>query len=66
LIKQEKMPNEMLLPSTSQGIRFLYSSTSSLEPKNLVAVSGALFLPKGEPPKKWMAASVLVARHGRY
>ena len=28
LIKQEKMPNEMLLPSSSQGIRFLYSSTS--------------------------------------
>ena len=51
LIKQEKMPNEMLLPSSSQGIRFLYSSTSGLDPENLVAVSGALFLPKGEPPK---------------
>ena len=51
LIKQEKMRGEMLLPSSSQGIRFLYSSTSGLNPENLVAVSGAVFLPKGEPPK---------------
>ena len=51
LIKQEKMRGEMLLPSSSQGVRFLYSSTSGLNPENLVAVSGAVFLPKGEPPK---------------
>lgn len=51
LIKQEKMSDEMLLPSSAQAIRFLYSSRSGLNPDKPVAVSGALFLPKGKPPK---------------
>ena len=30
LIKQEKMPNEMLLPNSAQAIRLLYSSHAGL------------------------------------
>ncbi len=50
LMRQETMPEDMLLPNASQAIRLLYSSTSGLTPAKLVAVSGVLFVPKGEPP----------------
>jgi len=51
LLRQEPLPAELVLENAGRGIRLLYTSTDGLGGKSRVVVSGALFLPKGEPPK---------------
>ena len=50
LIRTEAQPPETSLPEAGQALRILYSSTNGLDGKTEVAVSGSLFLPKGDAP----------------
>ncbi|HVY88143.1 MAG TPA: lipase family protein [Hyphomonadaceae bacterium] len=50
MIRTETQPPETSLASAGQGIRILYSSTDGLDGKTPIAVSGSLFLPKGDAP----------------
>lgn len=50
LLRTETLPTAMSLPDAGMAVRILYSSTGwpKAEP---ITVSGALFVPKGKPPK---------------
>ena len=50
LLRQEPLNAEQSNPGAAQNIRLLYSSTDGIDGKDLVAVSGVLFLPEGSPP----------------
>lgn len=50
LIRSEAQTPETSLADASQSLRILYSSTNGLDGKTPVAVSGTLFLPKGDAP----------------
>ena len=50
LIRTEAQPDGTSLAEAAQAMRILYSSTDGLDGKTPVAVSGSLFLPKGEAP----------------
>jgi len=50
LIRTEAQPEGTSLAEAGQAMRILYSSTDGLDGKTPVAVSGSLFLPKGEAP----------------
>lgn len=50
LLRTESLPREMSLPSAGKALRILYSSTGWPDAKP-ITVSGALFVPKGKPPK---------------
>lgn len=50
VIRTEAQPAESSLSGAGQSLRILYSSTDGLDGKTPVAVSGSLFLPKGEAP----------------
>lgn len=50
LIRTEAQPAETGLAEAAQSMRILYSSTDGLDGKTPVAVSGSLFVPKGDAP----------------
>jgi len=50
LLKKQPIDAHLMLPNAAQGTRILYTSTSGLDQKSKVEVSGAVFLPKGDPP----------------
>lgn len=50
LIRTEPLQAEFSLPQAGRAERILYLSTKSLSPETGLAVSGAVFLPKGDPP----------------
>ena len=50
MIRTEAQPAESSLAEAGQAMRILYSSTNGLDGKTPVAVSGSLFLPKGDAP----------------
>lgn len=50
LLRQEALEKHQSNPGAGKNVRLLYSSTDGLDGKNLVAVSGVLFLPEGKPP----------------
>ena len=51
MLREEPLPKTQLQASAAQNIRVLYSSTDGVGDHNHVAVSGTLYLPKGEMPK---------------
>lgn len=51
LLRSEHLPSTLGLASAGQQLRILYSSTDGVDGKTPIAVSGALFLPKGQTPK---------------
>jgi pimeloyl-ACP methyl ester carboxylesterase len=51
LLRSEPLPETIGLSSAGRQLRILYSSTSGFDSKTPIVVSGALFLPKGKPPK---------------
>lgn len=51
LLRQEPLPEKLVLENAASGTRILYTSTDGLGGKDRVIVSGDLFLPKGKPPK---------------
>lgn len=50
LLRQETLPPAIGLGGAGRQYRLLYSSTSGLDGRTPVAVSGALFIPSGSPP----------------
>jgi len=50
MIRAEPQPAESTLANAGSAMRILYSSTDGLDGKTPVAVSGSLFIPKGEAP----------------
>ena len=51
LLRQEELGERQSIPGAARNLRLLYSSTDGLDGQGIVAVSGALFLPEGEPPE---------------
>ena len=50
LLRQEGMDDHQRLLGAASNYRLLYSSTDGIDERSLIAVSGSLFLPPGEPP----------------
>ncbi|HCT08349.1 MAG TPA: lipase [Pseudomonas sp.] len=50
LLRSEALTPPQSLASAAQNLRILYSSTDGLDNRTPIAVSGALFVPKGTPP----------------
>ncbi|WP_108790767.1 lipase family protein [Erythrobacter sp. Alg231-14] len=51
MIRQEDLSGNSILESAGANIRLLYSSTDGLGAEAITPVSGALYLPEGEPPE---------------
>lgn len=47
LLRQEPLPEHLLLENASKGLRVLYTSTDGVGGKTPIAASGAVFVPKG-------------------
>lgn len=50
LLRQEPLPDHLMLTNAAKGFRVLYTSTDGIDGKSPIAVSGAIYLPKGTPP----------------
>ncbi|OIN53460.1 lipase family protein [Pseudomonas costantinii] len=50
LLRSEALTSQQSLADAAQNLRILYSSTDGLDNRTPITVSGALFVPKGEPP----------------
>lgn len=51
LLRSEPLPAVLGLAGAGRQLRILYSATNGVTGKGVVAVSGAVFLPKGDAPK---------------
>jgi len=51
LLRQEPLPESLMLANASKSLRVLYTSTDGVDGKTLIAVSGAIYFPKGQPPR---------------
>ena len=62
MVRQETLEGEATLASAGENLRIMYSSTEGLSGKGTSVISGALFLPEGDPPEGgW---PLLVWSHG--
>ena len=50
LLRSEPLPAALALDNAAKSLRILYSSTDGIDGKTPIAVSGALYMPKGAPP----------------
>jgi hypothetical protein len=50
LLRQEPMPDHLALANAAKGLRVLYTSTDGIDGKTPIAVSGAIYVPKGTVP----------------
>jgi hypothetical protein len=50
LLRQEPVPDHLVLANAAKGVRVLYTSTDGLDGTSAIAVSGAIYLPKGAAP----------------
>ena len=50
LLRQEPLPDQLMLTNAAKGLRVLYTSTDGIDGKSPIAVSGAIYPPKGTPP----------------
>src|SRR5690606_3805138 len=50
LLRHEPLPEALALEAAGRSLRILYSAHDGITDRATVAVSGALFLPAGEPP----------------
>lgn len=50
LLRAEPLPAELGLSAAARQVRLLYTSTDGVRGRGIVAVSGALFLPRGPTP----------------
>jgi len=54
LLRQEPLPENLMLANAAKGLRVLYTSINGIDGKTPIAVSGAVYVPKGNPPiGKW-------------
>jgi hypothetical protein len=50
LLRQEPLPGHLALTNAAKNLRVLYTSTNGIDGKTPIAVSGAIYLPKGTAP----------------
>jgi hypothetical protein len=50
MLRQEPLPDKLMLANASSGVRLLYTSTSGLDGSTPIAVSGVIYFPKGQAP----------------
>jgi hypothetical protein len=50
LLRQESVPDHLVLTNAAKGLRILYTSTDGIGGTAPIAVSGAVYFPKGTPP----------------
>jgi len=50
LLRQEPVPDHLVLTNGARGLRVLYTSTDGIDGQTAIAVSGAIYLPKGTTP----------------
>jgi hypothetical protein len=50
LLRQEPVPDHLVLTNAAKGLRVLYTATNGIDGKTTVAVSGAIYFPKGPAP----------------
>jgi hypothetical protein len=50
LLRQEPLPDHLALANAAKGVRVLYTSTNGIDLKTPIAVSGAVYFPKGTAP----------------
>ena len=50
LLRQEPLPERLMLANASKGLRVLYTSTNGIDGKTPITVSGAVYFPKGTAP----------------
>jgi len=50
LLRQEALPDHLSLANSARGIRVLYTSTDGIDGRTVIAVSGAIYFPKGAVP----------------
>jgi hypothetical protein len=50
LLRQEPVPDHLVLTNAEKGLRVLYTATNGIDGKTTVAVSGAIYFPKGPVP----------------
>jgi hypothetical protein len=50
MLRQESLPESLVLANASKSLRVLYTSTNGMDGTTPVAVSGAIYFPKGQPP----------------
>jgi pimeloyl-ACP methyl ester carboxylesterase len=50
MLREEALPDNLMLANASEGRRILYTSTDGIDGKSSVTVSGAVFFPKGSSP----------------
>lgn len=50
MLRTEPLPEKLTLASAGRALRILHTTTDGLDGRGRTYVSGALFLPKGEPP----------------
>jgi ribonuclease BN (tRNA processing enzyme) len=50
LLRQEPVPDHLRLTNAAKGVRVLYTSTNGIDGRTIVAVSGAIYFPKGAAP----------------
>jgi hypothetical protein len=50
LLRQEPVPDHLVLTNAARGLRVLYTSTDGIDGKTAITVSGAVYFPKGTVP----------------
>jgi len=50
LLRQEPLPDHLALANAAKGFRVLYTSTDGIDGRTVIAVSGAIYFPKGTVP----------------
>jgi hypothetical protein len=50
VLRQEPLPAHLALTNAARGLRVLYTSTDGIDGKTPIAVSGAIYFPKGPAP----------------
>jgi len=50
LLRDEPLPDELMLSNAIRGMRILYTSTDGIERATSTTVSGTVYFPKGSPP----------------
>lgn len=52
LLREEPLPDNLMLANASKGRRVLYTSTNGIDGKTPITVSGAVYFPKGAAPSR--------------
>jgi pimeloyl-ACP methyl ester carboxylesterase len=52
LLRQEPLPENLMLANASRSVRVLYTSTNGIDGKTPITVSGAIYIPKGPAPSR--------------